>query len=235
MDWKIPVLAAASVYLALSTPNLFAQDAQEAPQSQRDQDAEEAPEAPQRDNDHIVVIGAGFGGHTFATPHRAGQNTVALEVISAFMQQIYGEWYAFDQVGFGLRLITFGTSASSFTTVTVGNTTTTATSEVDLNVGNLLFTVNWVPLGGQRYARLGLLAGLGLSDYEFTESSSPAGSATESTSGPAALLGIYVDWGADGFGARFGLQFLETDLDPINGSPVDVSGREIYLDLRWAF
>ena len=44
-----------------------------------------------------------------------------------------------------------------------------------------------------------------------------------------------MDWGADGFGARFGTQYLETDLDAIDGSSVDVSGRDIYLDLRWAF
>ena len=112
---------------------------------------------------------------------------------------------------------------TSNTTVTIGASTFEFTNEVDLDIANLLFTVNWVPLGGRRYARLGLLAGLGLTDYEFTETNGPGGTATSSTSGTAALVGIYVDWGADGFGARFGTQYLETDLDAIDGSSVDVS------------
>ncbi len=235
MAWKIPVLVVALVYAAIFTPALFAQETEPPPEADDTQTEEDAPEAEERDNDQVFVIGAGIGGHEFATPHNAGQQTTGLVVRSAFMQQIYAEWYAFDRVGFGLRFITFGTSVSSTTTVTVNGSTATASSEADLDVDNLLFTVNWIPLGGRRYARLGLLAGLGSSDYEFTETDSQTGTTQSSTSGTAALVGIYVDWGADGFGARFGLQFLETDLDPINGSPVDVSGREIYLDLRWAF
>ena len=243
MNWKIPVLVAGMLYSALSAASLFAQDAQETRREQESQQAQDdkteaqetKPETRQRDNNHAVVIGTGFGGHQFATTHKAGQEPVALEVISAFMQQYYAEWYVFDTLGLGFRFTTFGTSVSSSTSVTIGGTTTTASSEADLKVNNWLFTVNWVPLGGKRYARLGVLAGLGMSDYTFTETNIPGGVETSSTSGPAALLGIYVDWGADGFGARFGTQYLATDLDPVDGSDVDASGRDVYIDLRWAF
>ena len=38
-----------------------------------------------------------------------------------------------------------------------------------------------------------------------------------SSSGTATRLGIYVDWGGEDFGARFGANFLETDLGDTNG------------------
>ncbi len=55
------------------------------------------------------------------------------------------------------------------------------------------------------------------------------------------LAGAYVDWGGEGFGARFGVNALSTDLGsiPVEGQAdpvaVDTSGQGAYLDLRWAF
>lgn len=237
MDWRFRALAAAIALSAQCTPGLIAPEflhAQEAPEAQQAQ-AGQAAQADERDNDQVVVIGAGFGGHAFSRTHHAESESSELDVKSALMSQYYAEWYVFDEVGVGLRFITFGTTASALTTVTLGGTTETVKDEIELNVDNWQLTVNWVPLGGSSYARLGVLAGLGISDYELAETRTPGGSDTNSTSGTAALLGVYVDWGADGFGARLGTQYLATDLGDIDGSSVDASGRDIYLDLRWAF
>ena len=79
-----------------------------------------------------------------------------------------------------------------------------------------------------------LLAGIGTAEYEATRtfgSSSFSGTST----GPATLAGIYVDWGGDFFGARFGANVISTDLGDINGLEVDASGTSLYFDFRWAF
>lgn len=135
----------------------------------------------------------------------------------------------------GLRFIGFDASVSASSSVTIGSTTASASSTAELVVDTVLVTAHWVPLGGRRYARMGVLAGLGMTSYEFTETNDPGPDASVTTSGPATLLGVYLDWGADGIGGRFGAQYLATSLDPVNGADVDVSGREIYVDLRWAF
>jgi hypothetical protein len=119
--------------------------------------------------------------------------------------------------------------------LTIDDVSESATIVTEFTVVNSLLTANWVVLGGRRYARLGVLAGLGFSEYKVSETNDPGVSRTSSTSGPAGLAGIYVDWGADGLGGRFGVQYLATELEDIDGASVDVSGRDITFDIRWAF
>lgn len=253
MDWRFPLLTAAIAGSALFAPSLFAQDtgtapatpsAQAAPADKEAQPGKEAPppgekekkeDEGKRANDQVVVIGYGFGQHLFATKHHTRQTTGELVITSTLVEQFYGEWYVLDRVGVGVRFLSFGEKVTSSATVGFGGTSTTVSDVLEVKVHTILATVHWVPLGGRRYGRIGFLAGLGTTTYDLSETTSPGGTDSFSTSGTATLAGGYVDWGADGFGARFGIQYLATDLAPINGDSVDVSGRETYLDFRWAF
>ena len=178
------------------------------------------------ENDQTVVIGLGAGLHFFSTTDNARSNFILAPDLAG-MNEIFGEWYIFGEVGFGVRLISFGVMETV--------TTSGGSSEKELNVNNVIFTINWVPFGASGYTRMGLMAGAGPSDYEFTQTDTAGTSTTDSASGTAALAGIYVDWGGESFGARFGGNFISTDLGDINGAPADGSGTTIYFDLRWAF
>lgn len=205
MKSNIPVLLIALFFVAVCSPNLYAQDGA---------------------NDQTVVIGFGFGIHNYSETD-AIRNYGLIFEDDVVMTQLYVEWYVFEKIGFGFRLISLGVRETG---PTFGGT-----SETELSVDNNIFTVNWVPLGADSYARLGLLAGAGNSTYEVTQSGTSMTDSSVSSSGTATLLGIYVDWGGEDFGARFGVNFLGTDLDDINGLTADASGTSIYFDLRWAF
>ncbi len=178
------------------------------------------------ENDQTFVIGLGAGLHFFSTTDNARSNFILAPNVAG-MSEFFGEWYVFGELGIGVRFINFG--------VTETVTASGGSSETTLDVNNVIFTVNWVPFGASGYTRMGLMAGAGPSDYELTQTNSAGASTTQSASGTAALAGIYVDWGGESFGARFGGNFIFTDLGDINGAPADGSGTTIYFDLRWAF
>lgn len=198
--------------------------------------------SPARANDQEFVVGAGLGGFNFSESDDFRQGSDEFngsdEIDAGVLFQLYGEWYLLDDIGFGLRLMSV-TGARTYENQF-------AKLEDTANVQATLITVNWIPLGSEDYVRLGLMGGLGGASYEakrtFTDKEGILGGDSEdseSTSGTASLLGVYVDWGADGFGARFGVSQLYTDLDPIKSGgeelAVDGTGTAWYFDLRWAW
>ncbi len=178
------------------------------------------------ENDQTAVFGLGFGPHRFSgsDDFRAPQSPFVLEIDAAGMSQLYVEWYALGTIGIGARIIHLG--------VVEEVQTAGPTLKKKVTVQNNLLTLHWVPLGGRSYARVGILVGAGSSNYKASED---AFGFSGSASGSATLAGVYVDWGAEDFGGRFGVHVLETDLDSLNGRRVDASGTALYLDLRWAF
>jgi len=188
--------------------------------------------------DQVAVVGLGLGAHTYSTIDEVREGSAAFdnddELASGGMSQLYGEWYFLGPMGVGLRGISISSSRSYiYNTTTIDHTVT---------VSATLVTAHWVPLRfADDYARIGLLAGAGGAGYEskvtVSDSTSPNVTleGTESTSGTAGLVGAYIDWGGEAFGARFGGGSLSTQLDDLNGAEVDGSGTHFYLDLRWAF
>ena len=177
------------------------------------------------ENDQTAVIGVGVGFHRFSSSDdfRAPQFPFLLEIDAAGMSQLYAEWYALGTIGVGARIINLGVTEE----VRIGG----STLQKEVTVQTNLLTLHWVPLGGRSYTRVGILVGAGSSNYKATEDASGF---SGSASGSATLAGVYVDWGGEDFGARFGAHFLDTDLDNLNGLRVDASGTAFYLDLRWA-
>lgn len=180
------------------------------------------------DNDQTVVIGIGAGSYSVAEDEVRPKGDK-----SQTLTHVYVEWYVLDEVGFGFRrsamLNVLGFAALSLGTVDV------------LAVRTNMLTVNWIPYGAQDYLRIGLVAGVGNAKYEYDGVLLFGLAETHvETDGTATLGGIFVDWGGEGFGARFGFDAIGTDLDDVvvPGDPpkkADASGAAAYLDVRWAF
>lgn len=189
------------------------------------------------ENNQTVVLGGGIGSHTFAKSDDVRQGISlfggADEIKNAGMSEVYLEWYALGTVGFGLRVVGLGATR----TYTIFTTEVKQTLQVDLG----FLTVNWVPVGATSYARLGLLAGAGSATYRMTTTVTGQPDLKGSATGSATLLGIYIDWGGEDFGARFGANSISTSLGDFTTSStspklkVDGSGTSVYLDLRWAW
>ncbi|MCH9045805.1 MAG: hypothetical protein IIA40_06835 [SAR324 cluster bacterium] len=115
----------------------------------------------------------------------------------------------------------------------------------EVNVNSLFITLQFLPfISDDGYVRIGLLGGIGPSTYEISQTLTVGPSTisdSADTSGTAVLAGVYIDWGGEDFGARFGFNALTTDFDSLQipGEPtareVDGSGTSFYFDLRWAF
>ena len=183
-----------------------------------------------RANSQTVVFGAGFGGYNFSGLDDLRKASpgfgLDMDMDIGLQSQAYLEWYALGSLGFGLRSVNVVSTQSGHILAFYYQQT--------VRVKSTLITVNWVPIGADSYARLGLLAGVGGAEYELTLSSGSSSNAT-STSGTANLLGAYLDWGAEDFGARLGVNALKTKFDNLNNAQVDGSGNGFYLDLRWAW
>jgi hypothetical protein len=195
---------------------------------------------PASANDQTVVIGAGLGIHSFSDTDDVREGSALFggedELTQAALVHYYVEWYALDDLGFGARVMGLGAGRSY--------SSAADKLEQDVSIAATFLTVNWVPIGSESYVRFGVLGGIGSARYEVHEKyTDNAGTAsydeTESTTGSATLLGGYIDWGGESFGARFGLDVLSTDLDKLDVAAgeleVDGSGTAFYLDLRWAF
>lgn len=179
------------------------------------------------ENDQTYVIGTNGGLHSFSGKDDL-RNGAFLDRLSG-ASDLYFEWYAFEELGVGLRLNALGateTMVSSFSSY-----------QKELSVTNTFVTLNWIPIGATSYTRFGLLAGIGRSNYEYTESTSGSTNTNlhATSDGPATMLGGFVDWGAEDFGARFSYNLLNTDLANVGSNQVDASGSYWAFAIRWAF
>ena len=182
-----------------------------------------------QDGDRFVV-GLGIGPYKFTQTDDFRAKMLNLSSKDdAGAAQAYVEWYPWPSVGWGLRYLLIGSEDYAHLYVPPN------VEEVHrwVDVHSLLATVQWLPFDPNAYARPGLIAGVGQSRYEarFQFGSSDT---TRSSTGIAVLAGAFVDWGAEGFGARFGANSLNTDLDRIETADVDATGFSVYLDLRWS-
>ncbi len=177
--------------------------------------------------EQVAVIGIGLGIHRFSETDDARRNLFFDEI--AGFGQLYGEWYPFERLGFGIHAVAIGLSE---TVVFFGFNQTT-----EIDIGSFLITLQFLPfISADGYTRVGLLGGVGPSTYELSVTDNNTNTTQSAdTSGTAVLGGVYIDWGGEDFGARFGINALKTDFDSLQGLEVDGSGTNFYFDLRWAF
>ena len=190
----------------------------------------------QDSKEQSAVIGFTLlGSHDFSKSDELRESAFVFDDTAGY-GHLFAEYYPSEKLGFGYRYILI--MLSEEITFTSGNNSAGFESELQIT-GNIL-TVQYLPfISDDGYTRIGFMAGGGPLKYEFTQTAG-VWSDSVGTSGTGTLLGFYIDWGGDVFGARFGVGKLDTSFDQL-GDPntgtveVDGSGTNFYLDLRWAF
>jgi len=200
-------------------------------------------------NDQTVVIGLGMGGfvyNTVDTP-REGSGGIwnDLDTLDKAGQgKVFIEWYLFGDIGIGFHNITTSSGVKYI------GAYTEITREV--SISNNFVTAQWIFSGSEDYTRLGIIGGIGSSTYTWNykcESRLSSGCSFNEinleSKGQATLGGVFIDWGAEDFGARFGYtsitttgygEFKETSTNAtLEVDDLDGSGGGIYFDLRWAW
>ena len=178
-------------------------------------------------NDQTYVIGIGLGGASYKEKPEFFYDS---EKITKGANPFF-EWYLFDSFGLGLKSITLQ-SADQYD-YEDGKTITYQ----PLNIVSNLITINWIISGEKDYSRFGLTFGTGNSEISLSSGGSGSG---YSTSGSASSLGIFFDWGADGFGARVGYDSVSNSFGEFktrsrNEKNITGTGGLGYLGFRWAF
>ena len=100
------------------------------------------------------------------------------------------------------------------------------------NIGYVDFLL---PLGSSKYLVLGAEAGCGLSTFRYTSSGTGISEKTDSVNGLVIPLGLFLDWGADGFGGRIGYDYVISKYSKLKGSKPSADGHQLYINVRYAF
>jgi len=104
--------------------------------------------------------------------------------------------------------------------------------EISNNIG---YVSIYIPLDSEKYWLLGGSAGYGASNYKYTlDYSNSTPDVSYSSKGSVIPLSVFLDWGADGFGARFGYTYVMSKYPAISGSTPKGNGNQFYFDLRYA-
>jgi len=92
-----------------------------------------------------------------------------------------------------------------------------------------------LPVGASKYLVLGAETGCGLSTFKYTVSGTGISKSTKSVNGIVVPLGVFLDWGADGFGGRIGYDYIISKYSKLNGSKPSMDGHQLYINARYAF
>jgi hypothetical protein len=109
------------------------------------------------------------------------------------------------------------------------------TMERKVNILNNIFYCSVSqPLDSKKYCLVGILGGIGPSRYKMSvdTSSSAVGDYNKSVWGLVMPAGVFVDWGGDGIGARFGIELLMSVYTKEDGIRPQSTGIRAYLNLR---
>lgn len=218
--------------LLLFTENVFAQDSQ----------------SKNLYEDNAFSVGIGLVYHTFSEVDDFRKPTGSFgssdEIKNLTGIQINGEFMLNDLMSLSLP---FGISTGyRFQTMnggfeyTVEMNLATFTREVTIN--NHIGYVNlYYPLGSEKYCLIGGTIGIGASEYvatEKTESNSSYfadGTVKDTSRGFIIPVGGFIDWGADGFGGRFGVDYILSKYKKTGDFTPKGNGIQACLDLRYAF
>jgi len=184
-------------------------------------------------NDQTYVIGFGFGGADYqaTAESESGEKEDLFNFKPTVGINVHFEWYLFDSIGLGLRSVDIQSPE-----VASYGSGEKKSSYVPLSVNASLVTFNWIFYGENDYSRFGLTLGVGSSSIKR---SFYDGTGCENN-GSASLGGLFFDWGADGFGARLGVDGVTNNLDEYkcgsnNKKNISGAGSSSYLGFRWAF
>ena len=182
-------------------------------------------------NDQTYVIGIGAGGASYKEKPEFFYDS---EIITKG-GNINFEWYLFNSIGLGLKTVSLQ-SPDSVYSKSDGTTGGEQGIYQPLTIDSNLITINWIISGEKDYSRFGLTFGAGNSKLTKITRDGVG----YSSSGSATSLGIFFDWGADGFGARLGYDSVSNSFGEFKSGSRNVknitgTGGLGYFGLRWAF
>ncbi len=182
-------------------------------------------------NDQTYVIGIGVGGASYKEKPEFFYDS---EKITKG-RNINFEWYLFNSIGLGLKTVSLQ-SPDSVYSKSDGTTGGEQGIYQPLTINSNLITINWIISGEKDYSRFGLTFGAGNSKLTKITRDGVG----YSSSGSATSLGIFFDWGADGFGARLGYDSVSNSFGEFKSGSRNVknitgTGGLGYFGLRWAF
>ena len=182
-------------------------------------------------NDQTYVIGIGAGGASYKEKPEFFYDS---EIITKG-GNINFEWYLFNSIGLGLKTVSLQSPDSVYYN-SDGTTDGEQGTYQPLTIDSNLITINWIVSGEKDYSRFGLTFGAGNS--RLTKMAHDG--VGYSSSGSATSLGIFFDWGADGFGARLGYDSVSNSFGEFKSGSRNVknitgTGGLGYFGLRWAF
>ena len=185
------------------------------------------------ENDQTLVFDLGFGFQFFNEADEFRDANTFVNNIS-WIGHAGAELYLFDFMGIGVKQLNiYG-----------------ASDHLELRkeyaIQNSVATLNFVPFGSDRYARIILVVGLGKGKYNARElweddhDSSNNYDYTGYVEGPVTLGQILADWGGDAWGLRAGVSYLLTDFDDLELGPktYEINGSGwgfCALSVRYAF
>ena len=182
-------------------------------------------------NDQTYVIGIGVGGASYKEKPEFFYDSEKITKGG----NINFEWYLFNSIGLGLKTVSLQ-SPDEIYFKSDGTTDGEQVTYQPLTINSNLITINWIISGEKDYSRFGLTFGAGNS--ELTKMAHDG--VGYSSSGSATSLGIFFDWGADGFGARLGYDSVSNSFGEFKSGSRNVknitgTGGLGYFGLRWAF
>lgn len=191
-------------------------------------------------DDSYVSLGAGLMFHTFAekddfrVPTGAFGTTDEIKYqlgVTLSAELLLNKTLSLElPVGLGLGY-KFQTMNGGFEYSILG---TTMKRTVDIT--NHIALVNvYIPLDNEKYWLLGVTGGFGASTYTYNLDFSDATTdVKESSNGYVVPVGVFLDWGADGIGARIGYTYVISNYADIDGITPKGDGSQIYFELRYA-
>lgn len=104
-------------------------------------------------------------------------------------------------------------------------------------INNIGYLSLYIPLDNEKYWLLGGSVGFGASKYSLSwEYENPLIVDTkDSSTGTVIPLSVFLDWGADGLGGRFGYTYVMSKYSDIDGSKPEGNGSQFFIDIRYAF
>ena len=182
-------------------------------------------------NDQTYVIGIGAGGASYKEKPEFFYDSEKITKGG----NINFEWYLFNSIGLGLKTVSLQSPDSVYYN-SDGTTDGEQGTYQPLTIDSNLITINWIISGEKDYSRFGLTFGAGNSKLTKITRDGVG----YSSSGSATSLGIFFDWGADGFGARLGYDSVSNSFGEFKSGSRNVknitgTGGLGYFGLRWAF
>jgi len=199
----------------------------------------QAIDAPNSIDNCNVVLGAGFVYHGYSEvdDFRKANGLLKDEIKFAMGAQFYAELLLNNTFSLSLPVgLAVGYRYQALEGAYKYSSSLGYTAERKAQLFNNIAYVNvLLPLDDEKYWLLGCSAGLGASTYKYALEYSALYTNYNATSkGTVVPLSVFLDWGADGIGARFGYSYVMSKYEDVDGVTPKGNGNQFFLDLRYA-